>query len=354
MISRRANGARAWTWLLGLAAVGVWVALGSVSGLAQGQQTQPAQIEVGSVELAPDEAGNVPVELTGSPAGGVVSYQGEIPFDPNVIEIVEVRFNENCPVFAFNVQNGTLQFAATKCDGEGLTSGPLMRIRVRAVGSPGDTQEINPSFSIFHDADFESIPTEVSPGTITIVGGNEKPTVDFETNPDPPVANEPTEFVDRSEDPDGEIVEWEWDFGDGATSTEQNPTHTYKETGTFTVTLTVTDDGGATATAEREITVEEEPISRPTLIVFPNPASGDATFGYRLPSGTTSAQLIVYNLEGRLILEASLDTDRREFVWDLRANNGRDAPNGPYFAFVRAMTPDGAKRSDVEVLIIQR
>ena len=351
----RNTDARRWTWLLGLVAVGVMVAAGPVVGHAQGQQTEPAQIEVGSVELAPDEAGDVPVELASSPAGGVVSFQGRIDFDPSIIEIVEVTFHEDCPVFAFNVQNGTLRFAATKCEGEGISSGALMRIRVRAVGSPGDTQEIDPSLSIFHDADFNEIPRDVASGTVTIVGGNEQPSVDFETDPDPPIAGEPTEFIDRSEDPDGEIVEWEWDFGDGSTSTEQNPTHTFDEPGTYPVTLTVTDDGGASATEEREIRVEDSPAPpNPTLTVFPNPARNDATFRYRLPDGTSSAQLIVYNLEGRLILDEGLDVNRREFVWDLRDNDGRDAPNGPYFAFVRAVTPDGARRSPVEVLIIQR
>ena len=353
----RAAGCRArgWPHWLTVALISLLSLAGlSISGGAQ--QTQSAEIEVSSIEIPQGGQGDVLVRLVDSPSGGLFSFQGQINFNPNVIEIDNVGFHEDCPVHAFNVQGGTLRFAATTCEGEGITSGTLMRIRVRAVGSPGDTQEIDPSFSIFHDEDFETIPHDVSPGTVTIIGGNEQPDVDFETRPDPPVAGEPTEFIDRSEDPDGEVVEWEWDFGDGATSTEQNPTHTYDDPGTYTVTFTVTDDDGASVTEEREIRVEDTPAptDRCTLNVYPNPASDQATFRYRCPDGTSSASLIVYNLEGRLILDEGLDVNRREFVWDLRDENGRNAPNGPYFCFVRAVTPDGAKRSGVEVLIIQR
>lgn len=353
MMDARCRNVRRCRWPLLAFALAAVLMLGLTVPTAA-QQTASAQVSVSSVDIPQGGEADVDVRLESAPQGGVFSFQGQIAFDPNVISIVDVTFHEECPVFASNVQNGTLRFAATTCEGEGVTSGVLMRIRVRAIGSPGDTQGIDPTFSIFHDEDFESIPTDVSPGTVTIIGGNEPPTVDFETDPDPPIANEPTEFIDRSEDPDGEIVEWEWDFGDGTTSTEPNPTHIYDETGTFTVTLTVTDDAGASTTEEREIAVEEEPISNPTITVFPNPASDRATFRYRLPDGTSSAQLVIYNLEGRRVLSENLNTSRREFVWDLRMANGRNAPNGPYFAFIRAVTPNGARRSGVEVLIIQR
>lgn len=346
---------RGWRRWLTIALVSV-LGLTGVSVASTAQQTGSAQIDVTSIEIPQGGQGDVQVRLTSAPPGGVFSFQGRINFDPNIIEIDDVGFHEDCPVHAFNVQGGTLRFAATTCEGEGITSGVLMRIRVEAVGSPGDTQVIDPSFSIFHDEDFENIPHDVSSGTVTIIGGNQAPNPDFDTRPDPPVAGEPTEFLDRSEDPDGEIVEWEWDFGDGSTSTDQNPTHTYGTPGTYTVTLTVTDDGGRSATVEREIQVEESaaPTDTCTLTISPNPTSDQATFRYRCPDGTSSATLIVYNLEGRLILNESLDVNGRQFNWNLRDEGGRDVPNGPYFCFVRAVTPNGVVRSDVEVLIIQR
>jgi RHS repeat-associated protein len=53
-----------------------------------------------------------------------------------------------------------------------------------------------------------------------------------------------TRFVDRSSDPDGQVVSWAWNFGDGTTSTLKNPAHTFAQAGDYTVLLTVTDNNG--------------------------------------------------------------------------------------------------------------
>ena len=65
------------------------------------------------------------------------------------------------------------------------------------------------------------------------------------------------QFVDTSDDWDGEIVAWNWEFGDGETSDEQNPTHHYEEPGTYHVVLTVTDNDGASDVYESDVDVEE-------------------------------------------------------------------------------------------------
>ncbi|MGH9871912.1 MAG: PKD domain-containing protein, partial [Pyrinomonadaceae bacterium] len=57
-------------------------------------------------------------------------------------------------------------------------------------------------------------------------------------------------FIDRSTDPDGQIVSWAWNFGDGGTSPEQHPVHTYALPGDYTVSLTVTDNSGLTHTRQ--------------------------------------------------------------------------------------------------------
>jgi RHS repeat-associated protein len=53
-----------------------------------------------------------------------------------------------------------------------------------------------------------------------------------------------TRFVDRSSDPDGQVVSWAWNFGDGTTSTLKDPVHTFAQPGDYTVSLTVTDNNG--------------------------------------------------------------------------------------------------------------
>ncbi len=53
-----------------------------------------------------------------------------------------------------------------------------------------------------------------------------------------------------SEDPDGQIVQYQWDFGDGSRELLPTVAHTYPTPGTFRVVLTVTDDTGVTDTDE--------------------------------------------------------------------------------------------------------
>ncbi len=69
------------------------------------------------------------------------------------------------------------------------------------------------------------------------------------------IANDPVQFADKSEDLDGDIVNWSWDLGDGTTSTEKHLTHNYEKKGTYTVTLTVTDNDGVSSTKTKYITV---------------------------------------------------------------------------------------------------
>lgn len=65
-------------------------------------------------------------------------------------------------------------------------------------------------------------------------------------------------FDDRSEAPDGQIVEWSWDLGDGATENRQFFEHRYDSPGTYPVRLEITDERGQTSVAEGEVEVPEE------------------------------------------------------------------------------------------------
>ena len=333
---------------------------GGVGGRLLAQEEPPtATVTVESKEVRQGEEAEIAVTVSGVPPGGLVSFQGVLPYDPTAIEIVEVVFPEDCPVWAFNVENGLVRFAATRClePGEaGIREGELFRLRVLAVGEPDSVVVLLPSFEIFHDPDFQLIPHTVVEGTLTILPAvNEEPTASFEFSPMSPSTRDTIQFTDTSTDPDGEIVAWLWDFGDGTTSTEQNPTHRYKKGGVYTVTLTVTDDrdGQDTATV-RFYVFPAPPGDAAGVIAYPNPASTQAKFRYFLPDGTTGAELRVYDLLGRPVLQEDLDLTGREFVWDLRDPQGSLVQNGPYFYLVRATTPQGVVRSRVEVLIVQR
>ena len=62
-------------------------------------------------------------------------------------------------------------------------------------------------------------------------------------------------FVDKSSDPDQEIVTRGWTLGDGATATGSSASRTYASGGDYTVVLTATDAAGASAQATMQIAV---------------------------------------------------------------------------------------------------
>jgi PKD repeat protein len=71
-------------------------------------------------------------------------------------------------------------------------------------------------------------------------------------------AGETVTFTDRSEDSDGDIVEWRWGFGDGTYASEPNATHTFDTEGTYNVTLYVKDNDGVSERYTMVITVTAE------------------------------------------------------------------------------------------------
>gem|GEM_PF-1383707 len=97
----------------------------------------------------------------------------------------------------------------------------------------------------------------VSTSTKTIQVRNVAPSASFNYFTDNVTAfvNDPIQFADTSNDPDGSIVRWSWNFGDGSTSTEKHTTHTYSQKGSYKVTLTVVDNDGASSTYTQHITL---------------------------------------------------------------------------------------------------
>ncbi len=299
--------------------------------------------ELISVELVQEEG-----------APGLVSYQGTLIYDPTVIEVLEVIFPEQCPVWAANIQSGIIRFAATKCSGDpnDVKLAELFTIRILAIGAPGSVTTLVPNFEIFHDFDSILIEHEIDPGIITISGGGFN--VDFEYRPRNPEVGQKIDFTDLTADPDGLIVSWMWDFGDGGTSDEQNPMHTYSAEGSYVVTLTVFDETGNSSFTQKTIVVSAISLVG-CPINYPNPAKDHTNFFCDgLPGGTTNATLRIFNLKGALVKSHAMNITAGSYRWDLRDENGRPLPNGPYFYYLRAETPNGVFRTRVEVLIIQR
>ena len=287
-------------------------------------------------------------------APGLVSYQGTLIYDATVIEVLEVIFPEQCPVWAANIQLGVIRFAATKCSGDpdDVKLAELFSLRILAIGAPGSVTTLVPNFEIFHDFEAVLIEHEVDPGIITISGGGFD--VNFEYRPRSPEVGQKIDFTDLTEDPDGLIVRWEWDFGDGGTATDQNPMHTYSAAGSYVVTLTVFDEADNSSFAQKTVVVSEITLVG-CPINYPNPARDHTNFFCDgLPGGTTNATLRIFNLKGELVKSHPMNITAGSYRWDLRDENGNALPNGPYFYYLRAETPNGVFRTRVEVLIIQR
>ncbi|MCD6223050.1 MAG: DUF2341 domain-containing protein [Thermoplasmata archaeon] len=88
---------------------------------------------------------------------------------------------------------------------------------------------------------------------------NTPPVADFIYSPSNPTPADVIQFIDKSYDNDGYIVNWTWDFGDGNISYEQNPSHKYEHEGTYNVTLIVKDNNGAINSTYKHINVENAP-----------------------------------------------------------------------------------------------
>jgi len=91
------------------------------------------------------------------------------------------------------------------------------------------------------------------------------------------------------------------------------------------------------------------------VIVYPNPASTQATIQYVLPDGATNPVLRVYRLDGKLVFETELAEGASTYAWDLVGDNDEGVANGLYFCVVTA-TDDGGKtiRSEIFRLLVSR
>jgi len=99
-----------------------------------------------NLSLSPGESGTV--KLMAAAMSGLSSLQvgpeGAITFDPSVINVVGVVGANGFTVFASDVDNvkGTLTLAAGSTQGP-VSNGPLLEIRVKALGVAGASTSID-------------------------------------------------------------------------------------------------------------------------------------------------------------------------------------------------------------------
>ena len=122
------------------------------------------------------------------------------------------------------------------------------------------------------------------------------------------------QFTDASPN----ATSWDWNFGDGNTSNLQNPMHTYAADGIYDVTLVT--DGGVCSKVET-ITIGTIGVNEPIELnasVYPNPAAEAVTLAFNVPLVQKGA-ILVYTVDGRLVLETEVSAGENEFLLDVRS-----------------------------------
>jgi len=139
------------------------------------------------------------------------------------------------------------------------------------------------------------------------LGGNKVPFVNFTFTPIYPKISEDVDFIDKSNDSDGYLLNWTWDFGDGTSSMNQNSTHNYPSFGSYDVTLAVEDNDGSINSLIKQIIMKK---------VYTN----------RTQDGTTTTINLQYNLSTILTINT---TDHTYVNSTLYSGNptGEDIPN---------------------------
>ena len=105
------------------------------------------------------------------------------------------------------------------------------------------------------------------------------------------------------------------------------------QSGEYWLKLVAEDpDGGTSEATVGPFTIS---IFEGNIIVGPNPVTGTGTaFFYTLPEGTSTAKLMVFNVAGKTVFEASLNVDSTRFpsagTWNPVDQDGITLANGPY------------------------
>jgi len=135
-----------------------------------------AVVKVGSASLKPGETATIAVRVENIPSnGGLGAYDIKLAFNPSVIQVLDVEggdppFNT---VTAKNIDNagGWVRFNHFITATQGPTGSiTIARLKVKAIGSPGDSTSLNVQVISLVDARTgEEIPRSTSPGSVSIV-----------------------------------------------------------------------------------------------------------------------------------------------------------------------------------------
>ncbi len=106
----------------------------------------------------------------------------------------------------------------------------------------------------------------------------------------------------------------------------------------------------AAAVASLPGTVPPPAAERPQLRLLRNPVQREALFSYHIPPETSSGELQVFDLTGRLIYSDPLSREEGLLRWDLITQWGRLVADGLYLALL--VTPEGV--SEVQRLVVYR
>ncbi|MEC4727696.1 PKD domain-containing protein [Shewanella sp. D64] len=135
------------------------------------------------------------------------------------------------------------------------------------ASSPTHVYQANGQYQVSLRVTDEAGSSNTNGQTISVTAGavNQAPDANFIYNAQGLTIN----FIDQSQDLDGQIVSWLWDFGDNSQSSEQAPKHVYQTAGNYWVELLVTDNEGEYSS--HRVLIE---ITAQTLISSENFESG--------------------------------------------------------------------------------
>ena len=126
-------------------------------------------VQVGSVTIAPDGTGTVPITTGDIPAPGLAGYQLTLTYNSQLIAVTAVQGSGPWQPTADINPAGTVQLSAADTAG---TTGvqTLAELTVRAVGPSGTSATLSLTGVSLTDADLSAIPAQGASGTVTIGG----------------------------------------------------------------------------------------------------------------------------------------------------------------------------------------